>query len=56
LWIDPDTRRVALAQEIAGGCYKRLEGKPLGENQVNPDLRAGTIESRWRFANRRTIA
>jgi predicted restriction endonuclease len=55
LWIDPDTRRVALAPEMAGGYYKELEGKPLSENQVSPELRAGTIELRWRVENRRGV-
>jgi hypothetical protein len=51
-WIDPDTRKVNLAPKLAGGYYKWLEGKPLGENHVSVNLRARTSELRWRFANR----
>jgi hypothetical protein len=51
-WIDPDTRKVKLAPQLAGGYYKWLEGKPLGENHVSVNLRARTNELRWRLANR----
>jgi hypothetical protein len=51
-WIDPDTRRVKLAPQLAGGYYKWLEGKPLGGNHVSVNLRARTSELRWRYANR----
>jgi hypothetical protein len=52
IWIDPNTRRARLAPVLSGGYYK-LEGKPLSENQLSVNLRAGNSELRWRWANKK---
>jgi hypothetical protein len=48
--VNPVTRKLELAPEIADGYYKWLKGNPLNEEHVAKADRAGTIELKSRFA------
>lgn len=49
LRIDPNTRKVRLAHEIASGDYRWLDAQSLIENHVAANQRASTRFLNWRF-------